>query len=210
MLDHNELVRRTREWIDADPDPTTREELTALLDAEDWAELTERMGGVLRFGTAGIRGAVQAGSNRMNRAVVIRTTAGLADFLRRERSGHVVVGFDARPSSPQFAADTVGVLLAAGIEVSYFPEPVPTPIVAYTARKTGAAAAVVITASHNPPADNGYKVYDSNGAQIIPPVDTAISEAIDRIGPARDVPRIEHPLGPDSPARRLDFEEIYD
>ncbi|HEX7099855.1 MAG TPA: phospho-sugar mutase [Acidimicrobiia bacterium] len=210
MLDHNELAQRTREWIDADPDPSTRQELEALLEAEDWAELTERMGGVLRFGTAGIRGAVQAGSNRMNRAVVIRTTAGLADFLKRERSGHVVVGFDARSSSPQFAEDTVGVLVAAGIDVSYFPHPVPTPIVAYTARKTGAAAAVVITASHNPPADNGYKVYDSNGAQIIPPVDTAISEAIDRIGPARDVPRIEHPLGPDSPARRLDFEEIYD
>ena len=154
MLDHSELPQRTREWSEGDPDPATRQELTELLEKEQWEELKERMGGVLEFGPAGIRGAVEAGSNRMNRAVVIRTTAGLADFLRRERSGHVVVGFDARPSSPQFAADTVGVLLAAGIEVSYIPEPVPTPIVAYTARRTGAAAAVVITASHNPPADS--------------------------------------------------------
>jgi len=209
MLDHSELAQRTREWIEGDPDPATRQELTELLEKEQWEELKERMGGVLEFGTAGIRGAVEAGSNRMNRAVVIRTTAGLADFLRRERSGHVVVGFDARPSSPQFAADTVGVLLAAGIEVSYFPEPVPTPIVAYTARRTGAAAAVVITASHNPPADNGYKVYDSNGAQIIPPVDRAIADAIARVGPAKDVPRVEDATGPDSPARRLDYDEVY-
>ncbi|MBN2114541.1 MAG: phospho-sugar mutase [Acidimicrobiia bacterium] len=189
----SQLRRRTEAWIAADPDPETRAELQALLDAGNEGALADRMGGTLAFGTAGIRGVVEAGSNRMNRAVVIRTTRGLADYLRATRpgSGPVVVGFDGRLSSRDFAADTVGVLAAAGIPVRYFPAVAPTPLVAYAARVLGATAAVVVTASHNPPRDNGYKVYDANAAQIIPPVDAGIAAAIDRVGPANEVPRVE-------------------
>ncbi|HSF84140.1 MAG TPA: phospho-sugar mutase [Acidimicrobiia bacterium] len=190
-----DLAARTRAWIDGDPDPETRTELEQLLDDGNAEELAERMAGSLAFGTAGLRGRVEAGSNRMNRAVVIRTTAGLADYLlRRGGEGPVVVGFDARLSSRVFMEDTVGVLVAAGIPVRYFDEPVPTPIVAYAALAADARAAIVITASHNPPKDNGYKVYDANGAQIIPPVDRDIAAAIDNVGAASDVPLVDSPL----------------
>lgn len=210
MVDQVELMRRTRDWLAADPDPDTRAELAGLLAAGEWGELEERMSGVLEFGTAGIRGAVEAGSNRMNRAVVIRTTAGLARFLTENRSGPVVVGFDGRTSSRQFAADTVGVLAAAGHRVGFFSRPVPTPIVAFSVRHLGAAAAVVITASHNPPADNGYKVYDANGAQIVPPVDAAIADHIEAVGAAIEVPRIESPLaGGIDGVSELDLDEVY-
>ena len=210
MSDHTDLIRRTRAWIEGDPDPATRRELESLLDEESWDDLGERMNGVLEFGTAGIRGAVEAGSNRMNRAVVIRTTAGVSAFLRENRSGPVVVGFDGRSSSRQFAEDTVGVLVAAGHEVAFFNTPVPTPMVAYAARRLGAGAAVVVTASHNPPADNGYKVYDHNGAQIVPPVDTAIAAAIAQVGSASEVPRTEAGMGGDVPgASELDLDEMY-
>ena len=194
----NDLLQRTRAWIAADPDPSTREELESLLESGESAELAERMDGTLTFGTAGIRGMVEAGSNRMNRASVIRTTRGLADFLLERHSGSlpgpVVVGRDARTSSLRFMADTVGVLVAAGIAVRFWPGPVPTPLVAYAVGELGASAGVMITASHNPPRDNGYKVYDANGAQIVPPVDSAISAAIDRVGGARDVPRLGEAL----------------
>ena len=175
-----------------DPDPDTREELQALIDADALDELRQRMAGTLQFGTAGLRGVVTAGSNRMNRAVVIRATRGVADFLLagEAATSPVVVGSDARPSSRQFMEDTVGVLAAAGIPVRYFPEPTPTPIVAYAALQLDARAAIVITASHNPPADNGYKVYASNGAQIVPPTDTEIAAAIEAVGPAVDVSRV--------------------
>ena len=190
-----ELTARTRAWIDGDPDPDTRQELKALLGAGDLAALEDRMAGPLEFGTAGIRGAVGAGPNRMNRAVVIRTTRGLADVLLDRNGGKVdrpvVVGRDARVSSESLAADTVGVLAAAEIQVRAFESHVPTPLVAHAAKRLGAEAAVVVTASHNPPSDNGYKVYDSNIAQIIPPVDRQIAEAIDRVGPATGVPRVE-------------------
>jgi phosphomannomutase len=191
-----ELRRATLDWIEGDPDPATRAELQSLLDRGDEAALADRMGGTLAFGTAGMRGAVGAGSNRMNRAVVIRTTRGLADYLAAARpgSGPVVVGFDGRLSSRAFAEDTVGVLAGAGIPVRYFPEVAPTPLVAYAARILGATAAVVVTASHNPPQDNGYKVYDANAAQIVPPVDTGIAAAIDRVGPAAAVPCVEGAL----------------
>lgn len=190
-----DLAARTRSWIDADPDPGTRAELEAILAAGDAPELTERMAGTLQFGTAGIRGRVEAGSNRMNRAVVIRTTAGLADYLLRSGGeGPVVVGFDARLSSRQFMEDTVAVLAAAGLPVRYFDTPVPTPVVAYAALAADARAAIVITASHNPPKDNGYKVYDANGAQIVPPTDTHIAAAIEAVGAATDVPRVDDPF----------------
>ncbi|HUU61111.1 MAG TPA: phospho-sugar mutase [Acidimicrobiia bacterium] len=190
------LRRAAEEWIAADPDPATRAELRSLLAVGDQAALADRMAGTLAFGTAGIRGAVGAGSNRMNRAVVIRTTRGLADYLAATRpgAGPVVVGFDGRLSSRAFAEDAVGVLAAAGVPVRYFPEVAPTPLVAYAARVLGASAAAVVTASHNPPQDNGYKVYDANAAQIVPPADAGIAAAIDRVGRAVDVPRVEGAL----------------
>lgn len=194
----SEVVDRARAWILGDPDHRTRAELSVLLDSGDRTELADRMDGTLAFGTAGLRGIVEAGSNRMNRATVIRATRGLADYLLARHGGvsaaPVVVGRDARPSSSGFLRDTVGVLSAAGLRVRFWEEEVPTPLVAYAVRVLGACAGVMITASHNPPRDNGYKVYDANGAQIIPPVDAAISAAIDRVGAATDVPRTDAPL----------------
>ena len=194
----SDLVERARAWILGDPDPRTRSELSALLDSGNLTELADRMDGTLAFGTAGLRGMVEAGSNRMNRATVIRATRGLADFLLARHGGPpaapVVVGRDARPSSSDFMRDTVGVLSAAGLRVRFWDEEVPTPLVAYAVRALGACAGVMITASHNPPPDNGYKVYDANGAQIIPPVDSGISAAIDRVGAAAEVPVTDAPF----------------
>ena len=194
----DDLAARTRAWIAGDPDPATRDELEGLLDAGASDELTERMAGTLAFGTAGLRGAVEAGSNRMNRAVVIRATRGLVDVLLARHGGPpaapVVVGFDARLSSRQFTDDTIGVLTAAGIDVRFFPEPIPTPPVAFAAKVLGAPAAIVVTASHNPPADNGYKLYDANAAQIVPPTDDEVAAAIDAVGPAIAVPRLDGAL----------------
>jgi len=190
-----DILEAARAWIAGDPDPETSAALQRMIDSGDVSALERAMGERLSFGTAGIRGEVGPGSNRMNRAVVIKTTRGLADYLIEQGGGlpdaPVILGFDARPSSRQFAEDAAGVLAAAGIQVGFFPEVTPTPLVAYTAKHVGAPAAVVITASHNPPADNGYKVYGANAAQIIPPVDTAIAAAIDEVGPAVDVPRLE-------------------
>ena len=188
-----DLVAAARAWIAGDPDADTRRELEDLLESGDRDALEDRMGATLRFGTAGIRGVVGAGSNRMNRATVIRTTRGVADYLiaRGRDAGPVVVGFDGRVDSERFAEDAVGVFAAAGIPTLWFPAVTPTPLVAHAALQEGATMAVVVTASHNPPADNGYKAYDANGAQIIPPVDSDIADAIDRVGPASEVPRIE-------------------
>lgn len=197
------MFARAEEWAEHDPDRESAAELRAMIEGGDEESLAQVMGAPLEFGTAGIRGTVGPGPGRMNRAVVIRTTRGLADFLleaHEEEPGFVVLGFDARPTSRQFAEDTAGVLAAAGIGVRYFPDYAPTPLVAFAAKHLGANAAVVITASHNPPADNGYKVYDSNAAQIIPPSDTAISMAISNVEGADVVPRVEsafevsHPL----------------
>jgi phosphomannomutase len=130
----------------------------------------------------------------MNRAMVIRASRGLADHLLAtvpEDRGPVAVGRDARLSSAVFMEDVVAVLVAAGLQVVFFPEPAPTPLVAYAARHLGAVSAVVVTASHNPPADNGYKVYAENSAQIVPPADREIAAAITAVGPAIDVPRTE-------------------
>ncbi|HEU4895641.1 MAG TPA: phospho-sugar mutase [Acidimicrobiia bacterium] len=193
-----DLIERARTWIADDPDPATRAALEELIARNETAELRSRMDTVLEFGTAGLRGEVGAGPGRMNRAVVIRTTFGLATFLLAEAGdrppGPVVLGYDARPSSRRFAADTAGVLTAAGIPVFFFPEVTPTPLVAFAAKHLHAQAAVVVTASHNPPADNGYKVYDRRASQIVPPMDVAIQEAIDAAPGAADIPREESPF----------------
>ncbi len=209
----SDVLARAEEWARHDPDRDSAAELLALTQRGDEEALAEVMGAPLEFGTAGIRGTVGPGPGRMNRAVVIRTTRGLADFLLAREGAEppfVILGFDARPTSRQFAEDTAGVLAAAGIGVRYFPDYAPTPLVAFAAKHLGSSAAVVITASHNPPADNGYKVYDSNAAQIIPPSDTAISAAIAKVGAADEVPRIDaafevsHPLVASIPDSILD------
>jgi phosphomannomutase len=199
----DDLLQRARAWIAADPDPSTRAELEEVIASGDLDELRARMDTVLEFGTAGIRGRVGAGPGRMNRAVVIRTTHGLATYLKETAAGgevgRVVVGFDARPDSRTFAEDTAGVLAAAGIPVIYFDRPTPTPLVAFTAKHLSAAAAVVITASHNPPADNGYKVYGPDAAQIVPPMDVGIQRAIEAAPPANQVERVADIFSTSSP-----------
>jgi phosphomannomutase len=202
----SDLYEAAAEWIAGDPDPVTRAELQGIVDAGDVDELAERMGSTIQFGTAGLRGRVEAGSNRMNRATVIRATRGVADYLLAttgDDRGPVVIGRDARLSSATFMEDAVAVLVAAGFSVRYFADPVPTPLVAYASLKFGGVAAIVVTASHNPPADNGYKVYAANGAQIVPPVDTEIAAAIAAVGRASEVPLADivgaaaRPIGPD-------------
>jgi phosphomannomutase len=193
----NELVDAAKRWLDGDPDAGTQAELRELLGAPDVTktDLVDRFAAALEFGTAGLRGVIGAGPNRMNRAVVLTTTWGLAEFLKEQpgNTAHrgVVVGFDGRRMSREFAEDTVGVLTAAGFRVFAFEDCVPTPLVAYAVKALGAAAGVMVTASHNPPEYNGYKVYWGNGAQIIPPVDSGIAAAIAESPPAREVPRLD-------------------
>jgi phosphomannomutase len=198
-----EARRRAEEWAAADPDPQTAEELRTLLGRGDDAELIERFEQALEFGTAGLRGVLGAGPNRMNRAVVRRTTAGFARYLKAHvpeaaRRG-VVVGRDGRRMSREFAQDSAAVLAAEGIRALVFPDVVPTPVVAFAAVHLNAAGAVMITASHNPPEYNGYKVYWTNGAQIIPPHDLGIAAAMEGVESANKVP-----LLPAAEARRLD------
>jgi phosphomannomutase len=168
-------------WLAAEPDDDIRDELQALLDGPDDA-LVERFAGRLMFGTAGLRAAVGAGPLRMNRLVVRQAARGLADFLLDEvpdAAGRgVAVGYDARRKSDVFALDTAQVMAAAGLRVHLLPGPLPTPVLAWTVTEVGAAAGVMVTASHNPPADNGYKVYLGDGAQIVPPQDRAIADRI--------------------------------
>ncbi len=193
-----DLIERARAWIDGDPDQTTRAELEAVISAGDTADLEARMNTELTFGTAGIRGQVGAGPGRMNRAVVIRTTYGLARYVGVV-SRPVVVGFDARPSSRQFAEDTAGVLAAFGLAVRYFPTVTPTPLVAFAAKHLDAVAAVVITASHNPPADNGYKVYGQHSSQIVSPVDLRIQDEIEEAPAANEIGRVVDAFAGTSP-----------
>lgn len=181
----DELRRAVEAWLAADPDPETRVELAALLDADDEQALRERFAFRLPFGTAGIRGPLGAGPARMNRVLVRRVTAGLAAWLP-ERAGDaasrgVVVGRDTRHKSAAFAWDTARVLAGAGLTVHWFPEPVPTPLLAFAVRELDAAAGVEITASHNPPADNGYKVYTAGGAPLRPPADAEIDAAVEAV-----------------------------
>ena len=191
--DAEALRERAREWIAGDPDPSTARQLTQMLESSALERLADHVGRRLTFGTAGLRAVVGPGPNRMNRAVVIRATRGLAEYLlasepEAARRG-VVVGFDARHDSERFACDVVGVLVGADIETRWFTTPQPTPVVAYAHRVLGTGAAVVVTASHNPPEYNGYKVYGPDGSQIVPPVDEAIATAIEAVGPASEVPR---------------------
>ncbi|HEX3769324.1 MAG TPA: phospho-sugar mutase [Polyangiaceae bacterium] len=194
-LDFAEIRTRAQRWIADDPDPATRAELHALLANPDPAstDLADRFAGALEFGTAGLRGVLGAGPNRMNRAVVARTTWGLARELLESVPGAaergVVVGRDGRRMSRELAEDVAAILAGVGLKVVFFPSPVPTPLVGFAVKRLGAAAGVVITASHNPPEYNGYKVYWEDAAQIVPPVDARVAAAIDRAPSARVVQR---------------------
>jgi phosphomannomutase len=189
-----DLRSRLDAWLADDPDERDRAELEALArddSAQARAELADRLGGRLEFGTAGLRGAVAAGPNRMNRAVVRGTTMALAQWLLQRgttpagdvRDAGVVIGCDARHRSDEFADEAAQVLAGSGIRVHLIPRQQPTPLLAFAVRHLRAAAGIMITASHNPPGDNGYKLYLGDGAQIIPPADAEIESAIRGLGP---------------------------
>lgn len=193
-----DVVDRARAWMAEDPDPQTRGELERLVaqveadpEGKAAADLTDRFAGRLEFGTAGLRGALEAGSNRMNRVVVIRAAAGLASYLTKNGANNtdsVVIGYDARHNSEIFAHDTAAVMVGAGLNAKVLPRPLPTPILAYATTQLGCVAGVMVTASHNPPQDNGYKVFLGGGSQIVPPADGEISAEIDAVGALSGVP----------------------
>jgi phosphomannomutase len=190
-MDHARLTSLATAWADGDPDSSTAAEVRALLAKQDWKELEERFGASLEFGTAGLRGTLGGGTNRMNLAVVRRTSAGLARYLKAHvpdvAKRGVVVGRDGRRMSLEFARETAMVLAAEGVPAHVFAGVSPTPVTAFALSALDAAAAVMVTASHNPPEYNGYKVYWGNGAQIVPPHDTGIAKSIDAVGAAKDV-----------------------
>ena len=212
MTSHMETtVAAATQWHDQDPDAQTQAELGALLESqaagnlEAAATLSELFGGRLAFGTAGIRGPLQPGPRGMNRVVIGQTTAGLAQYLLEHRSTEsgktlrVVVGCDARTNSDIFAADTAAIMAGYGLEAIALPEKLPTPVLAFAVRYLNADAGVMVTASHNPPQDNGYKVYlggADEGSQIIPPVDSDIEKLIASV--ARSISWADIPRSPEA------------
>lgn len=201
-------VDDARAWLAQDPDPETRAQLSELLDrvasgdAAASAELDDRFAGRLAFGTAGLRGELGAGSNRMNRVLVAQAAAGIAAFLR-ERAGAdhtpvVVIGYDGRRNSDVFARDSAELFAGAGLRAILLPRLLPTPVLAFAVRHLRADAGVMVTASHNPPNDNGYKVYlggADEGAQIVAPADAEIAAHILRIAESGDVSALPRSVG---------------
>jgi phosphomannomutase len=191
----DELRAQVHAWLADEIDPVAVDELRTLqerADAGDTAattELADRFAAPLTFGTAGLRGPMRAGPNGMNRAVVRRAAAGFAAWLQAKGAvgRPVVVGFDGRHLSEEFARDSAAIFAAEGFDARLMPRLLPTPVLAFAVRHLDAAAGVMVTASHNPPQDNGYKVYVGDGAQIVPPVDAEIETAIGLVGPARDI-----------------------
>ena len=184
-------------WIADDPDPKTAAELQKLLDSNDEVTLNKLFNGFLTFGTAGLRGPIAPGPSGMNRAVVGRTAAAIAQYMKQRNLTSVVIGRDARYGSEDFTKESAEILSGAGIEVSVLPRPLPTPVLAYAVKKLGAHVGIMVTASHNPPMDNGYKVYlnaevdgiNYQGSQIITPTDKLISAEIDKITSLKSQPR---------------------
>ena len=183
------LVAQVQQWISQDPDPKTRAELERLLADKNEAELRSCFSGFLEFGTAGLRGKLGPGPSRMNRAVVTKTAAGLVAYMRKHHLSSVVIGRDARYGSKDFAQDTAEIMQGAGMKVYLLPRALPTPVLAYAVRELKCDVGIMVTASHNPPEDNGYKVYLGGivdqiryeGSQIISPADAQISEYISQV-----------------------------
>ena len=214
-MDVGALREQAAAWLAADPDDGDRAELRKVLDGlpDTAAELADRFAGHLTFGTAGLRGPLRAGPNGMNRAVVRAAAAGLVRWLARSGApGPVVIGYDARYRSREFAEETARVVTGAGREALVLPGPLPTPVLAFAVRRLSAVAGVMVTASHNPPRDNGYKVYlgaalggdIGAGAQIVPPADVEIEAAIRAVGRLADVP-----LGPPGAVLGQDLTQSY-
>ncbi|MEV4667916.1 phospho-sugar mutase [Microbacterium sp. LWO12-1.2] len=197
-----ERLAQARAWLRQDPDHETRDELAGLItraaggDEAASAELDDRFGARLAFGTAGLRGELGAGSNRMNRVLVAQAAAGFAAYLRERAHGAtptVVIGYDGRRNSRVFATDSAEIFAGAGLRAILLPRLLPTPVLAFAVRRLGADAGVMVTASHNPPNDNGYKVYlggDDQGSQIVAPADAEIAAQIQRVADTVRVPAL--------------------
>jgi phosphomannomutase len=191
------LVEEVKAWIADDPDPVTAAQLQALLDAGDEAALKPLFSGFLQFGTAGLRGAIGAGPSRMNRAVVGRTAAGLATYMAKRGMKSVVIGRDARYGSEDYTFESAEILSGAGMDVYILPRPLPTPVLAFATAHLKCDVGIMVTASHNPPQDNGYKVYigpEADGiayasSQIINPTDGFIAADIDAVTSLKSLPR---------------------
>jgi phosphomannomutase len=185
------LIEEVERWIAEDPDPTTQNELIRLLELRDEEVLRSCFSGFLEFGTAGLRGPLGPGPSRMNRAVVTKTAAGIAQYMQKHSLRSVVIGRDARYGSEDFTLDTAEIMQGAGFEVFVLPRPLPTPVLAFAVRDLNCDVGIMVTASHNPPQDNGYKVYLGgsvsgvryDGSQIIAPADKEISREIAHIPP---------------------------
>jgi phosphomannomutase len=182
------LIQQARSWIEQDPDAETVAELEKLISESDEAGLADRFGQRIGFGTAGLRGLLGAGPNRMNRVLVAQAAAGISSYLKENFDDpSVVIGYDARKNSDVFAKDSAQIFAGFGIRAFLFPDLAATPLVAYAVRNLGASAGVMVTASHNPPGDNGYKVYDFSGSQIISPMDSEIAKHIDEFAKSGSV-----------------------
>ena len=191
MTDLQNLIEQARDWINQDPDMETIAELESLIEASDEQGLSERFGQRISFGTAGLRGLLGAGPNRMNRVLVCQAAAGISKFLKENFDDpSVVIGFDARKNSDVFAKDSAEIFSGFGIRAYLFEELAATPMVAYAVKSLGASAGVMVTASHNPPGDNGYKVYDHTGSQIVSPMDVEISKNIEVVAKSQSISKL--------------------
>lgn len=192
-----ELIAEVEAWIADDPDPSTARQLRELLDARNFEQLRKHFSGFLQFGTAGLRGPIGPGPSSMNRAVVGRTAAGLANFMKKNGLTSVVIGRDARHGSEEFTFESAEIMSGAGMKVFVLPRPLPTPVLAFAVKNLGVDVGIMVTASHNPPQDNGYKVYlggtidgiEYRASQIISPTDTEISHEISLINSLSSQPR---------------------
>jgi phosphomannomutase len=182
------LHDEAKAWLAQDPDPKTQQELERLIETHD-DELADCFAGRLQFGTAGLRGKLGPGPNRMNRVVVMQAAAGLAQYIKQHHphEASIVIGYDARHNSDVFATDTARIMQGAGINALVLPKPLPTPVLAFAIKHLGASAGVMVTASHNPPQDNGYKVYLDDGCQIVPPTDADIAHEIEHVANTMNV-----------------------
>jgi phosphomannomutase len=191
------LVGEVQAWIADDPDPITASQLQEWLDTNNETELQASFGGFLQFGTAGLRGPIRPGPSGMNRAVVGRTAAGLVSYMRERNLTSVVIGRDARYGSEDFTFETAEIMSGAGMRVFVLPRPLPTPVLAFATNELGCDVGIMVTASHNPPQDNGYKVYlggtvdgiEYRGSQIVSPTDVSIAQKIEAITSLKDQPR---------------------